>query len=134
MHPILAVEAASEHTIQPRENRRALRQMARRVAIFGAVEDGQQFHAMLHDLSRRGLRVRSETNIACGQSVTIDAAINSDLQPLECRVVRVQLIETGGRNMFEYGLQISERSREHGHRWFLYFCYGGAVQHPIPEV
>ncbi|HLJ55025.1 MAG TPA: PilZ domain-containing protein [Chthonomonadaceae bacterium] len=134
MHPVLAAEAASEHTIQPRENRRALRQMARRVAIFGAVEDGPQFHAALHDLSRRGLRVRSDTNIACGQSVTIDADVSADLQPLTCRVVRVQLIEAGGRNLFEYGLQIDEASREHGHRWFLYFCYGGITRHPPPEV
>jgi hypothetical protein len=134
MHPIVAAEAVSEHTLHPRENRRALRQMARRTAIFGATEDGTQFHATLQELSRRGLRIRSEMNIPCGGIVTIDADTGTGLQPLDCRVVRVQLNEPDGRFVYEYGLQITDTSREHGHHWFLHFCYGGTTHHPIPEV
>ena len=69
MHPILAAEAVTEHTMQLRENRRALRQMARRVVLWGTADGKRRFQSTLHDLSRRGLRIRSETNIASAAAI-----------------------------------------------------------------
>ena len=134
MHPILAAEAVTEHTLQLRENRRALRQMARRVVLYGTTQSERQFQATLQDLSRRGQRIRSETNIPCGETITIQAGSGAGLPAIECRIVRVQVINVDGRERFEYGLQIAQASRDQGHRWFLYFCYGGITRHPVPEV
>ncbi len=134
MHPLLAAEAVTEHTLQLRENRRALRQLSRRVAISGTTLGEMRFDATLQDLSRRGLRVRSQTNLPCGETITINADNGEGLELLVCRIVRVQVINVDGRELFEYGLHIAQASREHGHRWFLYFCYGGLTMHPPPEV
>jgi hypothetical protein len=134
MHPILAAEAVTEHTLQRPENRRALRQLARRVEISGTTLGETKFQATLQDLSRRGLRVRSQTNVPCGETVTINGESGADLAPLVCRIVRVQVIHVDGRELFEYGLHIAQASRDQGHRWFIYFCYGGLTMYPPPQV
>ncbi len=134
MHPILAAEAVTEHTLQLRENRRALRQMARRVSLTITMQGGGQVQATLHDLSRRGLRVRSGTNIPCGETIEVGDESSIGLDPLGCRIVRVQVVGVEGRDIFEYGLQIVPASRDHGHRWFLHFCFGGITSYPPPEV
>ena len=127
MHPILAAEAVTEHTLHLRENRRALRQMARKVVLWGATDDDTRFQSTLHDLSRRGLRIRSTTNIPCGQVITLDGEPGADLGAIQCRVVRVRVIDTEERPHFEYGLHLVEESRDHGYRWFLHFCYGSVT-------
>src|SRR5438034_669274 len=91
MHPILAAEAVTEHTLQLQEHRRALRQMARRVKLRAITQDANHFQATLQDLSRRGLRIRSEANVPCGETITIDTEINAGLEAMECRIVRVQV-------------------------------------------
>ncbi len=125
MQPKLATKAIAEPRVQLQESRRALRQLARRVTLTGTADDKRQFHATLHDLSRRGLRIRMEASIHCGQFVKLEADREADIEAIECRVTRIQTVEQAGQAQFEYGLQISDSSREQGHRWFLHFCYGG---------
>ena len=134
MHPILHTEAATEQTLQVKENRHALRQMARRVSLAAKFMSDRPFEATLQDLSRRGMRLRSETNIPCGETITIEAVENAGLNAVECRIMRVQLVGSEEKPVFEYGVQICLPSREQGHRWFLHFCYGGRTEHPIPMI
>ena len=134
MHSILDAEAATVQTMHLKENRSALRQMARRATLLGTYRTGQSFQATLEDISRRGLRVRSETNMPCGEPITIAAPDGTALDPIECRIMRVQLVGSEDRDMFEYGLQIVQTSRDQGHRWFLYFCYGGVAKLPVPLI
>ena len=124
MQPKFAAEAIAEPRIHLQESRRALRQSARRVTLTGTADDTRQFQATLHDLSRRGLRIRMGAGIHCGQFVRLEAGPEADIGAIECRVIRIQAVEMEGRELFEYGLQIADTSRGQGHRWFLYFCYG----------
>jgi len=126
MHTILEAESSTDLTKQLKENRNALRQMARRVSLSIRLADGQPFDATLQDLSRRGMRLRSRSNVRCGETITIGAVEGTDLAAVDCRIMRVQLVGSDDNPMFEYGLQICQGFREQGHHWFLHFCFGGA--------
>ncbi len=130
MHPILEAEAATEQTMRLTENRTALRQLARRVKLSGRYLGRRRFEGTLQDISRRGLRIRSATNVPCGQQILIQPPAGVGLEPIDCRVMRVQVVGTEDESVFDYGVQITAGSRDRGHRWFLYFCYGGMRSDP----
>jgi hypothetical protein len=70
----------------------------------------------------------------CGDTVVIDAPAETALEPIACRIRRVQITGGEDKELFEYGIQVTPSSRDQGHRWFLYFCYGGVAKVPIPLV
>lgn len=120
--------------MQLKEHRHALRQMARRITLDAKFSQDVPFQAVLQDLSRRGMRLRSDTNIPCGETVRIEAIESAGLSALECRIMRVQVVGAEEKPVFEYGVQICLPFREQGHRWFLHFCFGGRTDHAIPTI
>ena len=134
MHPILQAEAATVQTLHLMENRDALRQKARRASLSGTYRADRPFQATLEDISRRGLRIRSQSSMLCGDTIIIDAPAETDLEPIACRIRRVQITGPDDNELYEYGVQVIPTSRDQGHRWFLYFCYGGLVKPKIPLV
>jgi hypothetical protein len=134
MHSLLQAEAATVQTMHLKENRDALRQKARRASLTGTYRASVSFEACLEDISRRGLRIRSASAMLCGDTIVIDAPADTGLQPIACRIRRVQITGSDDKESFEYGIQVAPSSRDQGHRWFLHFCYGGVAKHPIPMV
>jgi hypothetical protein len=134
MHPILEAEAATVQTMHLKDNREALRQKARRASLSGIYRADKPFAATLEDISRRGLRIRSGASMLCGDTIVIDAPADAGLEPIACRIRRVQIAGTDDQELFEYGIQVMPTSRDQGHRWFLYFCYGGVAKHSVPLV
>ena len=94
------------------------RQLARPMAIAATHAIEGTFQATLYDLTKSGLSMLSESCIPCGEMVLIESIGEKSLRTLECRIIRVQALSSSQRELFEYGLQISQKSRDHGEHWF----------------
>ncbi len=134
MHSLLEREAETEQTFQWKDQRKGLRQMPRRTPLLIEHPNHDKIEVIMVDLSRKGMRLRSTQNLHCGDTMTVLPPEGVDLAPLAIRIVRVQITGNMESPVFEYGVHLTEPSREAGHAWFLHFCYGAGKEYPLPQV
>jgi hypothetical protein len=89
--------------------------------MFVTVEHPQhgRRHALLVDVSRTGLRCKSDHFFPCGGVVTLHAPEGSSLTPCQARIVRQSVLEDDEEPGFEYGFRFVDQESDARHAWFL---------------
>ncbi len=104
-----------------RERREAPRDPTRTKAVM-LVHDKLGEHAgILGDVSRVGMKIRSRFCFPCGSEVTIMPPSN-EILILPCarvQIVRQNLKDDCGDQVFDYGLRFVQRNDPARHAWFL---------------
>lgn len=81
--------------------------------------------ALLVDVSRTGLRCKSDSFLPCGGLVTLHPPRDTELEPCRARIVRQSVLdeldEDGEAEEpgFEYGLRFTDLTSNARHAWFL---------------
>ena len=103
----------------PEDRRLALRQPADE-RPFEAWCEGQEPQVVwMEDVSRGGIRFRSQCAFACGSTITVSAPESFRIDPVMARVVRVQMVDPMmPERGFEYGAEYVVLE-ERPHAWYL---------------
>ena len=104
---------------RPVEQRGALRQPTVERPFTAVSESGEINDIWMEDVSRTGMRFRSEAAYACGTVLTVSAPESFSLEPVSARILRAQMIDPMlPERGFEYGAEFVYRE-DKPHAWFL---------------
>jgi hypothetical protein len=91
----------------PKPDRRfALRLTAIERPFEVQCEGSEQHRVFMEDISRTGMRFRTEVAYPCGKVLFVEAPDSLQLAPIQVRIVRSQMIDPGmPERGFEYGVE-----------------------------
>lgn len=113
------MEKKLEIVTTPDDRRASLRQPA--VTLTFVVEDeaGDMHEAEICDVSRTGLRFRSEYAFTEGSDVVLHPPADHGLQPCKGQIMRQYAVMEAGEKTVEYGVRFLEWELRERHAWFL---------------
>ena len=100
------------------ERRTALRQPTLPMAVEINHSQLGEMTAVMIDISRRGVRLRTGTSFPCGSEISVRPPSKFNLPTLRGRIVRITVHQIHGEEMFDMGIQfpVAEEVR---HQWFI---------------
>jgi PilZ domain. len=103
----------------PSDRRSALRLPADERPFLASCDGLEPQVIWLEDVSRSGMRFRSQQNFACGSVVTVSAPHSFSLEPVTARIIRVQTVDPLiAERGYEYGTEYVAAERP-AHSWYL---------------
>jgi hypothetical protein len=113
------VDQNEQANVMPADRRHALRQPAVE-RPFQLSSEGRESHDIwMEDISRSGMRFRSEEAYSCGTLISVTAPETYGLEPVVVRIVRARMISSLlPERGYEYGTEFVVDD-ERPHAWYL---------------